>query len=214
MARVTSHPLMQDVTLEQGIRYTVDFINIVGYPEVYKNKLADVQIDDFRGLLPCDVVQVVQVMNPDHEALKQMTDNFDSYMRSIPAYKIQGRCIFTTFQEGLVKVAYKAMYLDDEGFPMIPDMPLFQKALELYIKSNVFTVKFDLGKINQNVLQHTEQEYCWTVAQLQSQMNTPNIAEMENITNMFNQLIPSQHEYRDGFVHLGDHINLPNKRRF
>lgn len=44
-------------------------------------------------------------------------------------------------------------------------------------------------------------------------MSTPNIAEMENITNMFNQLIPSTHEYRDGFVHLGDHINLPNGRR-
>ena len=151
-------------------------------------------------------------MDTDHEALKQMTDNFDSWMESIPAYKVQGRCIFTTFNEGIIKVAYKAMYLDDEGFPMIPDMPLFQKALELYIKSNVFTIKFDLGKINQNILQHTEQEYCWTVAQLQSQMNMPNIAEMENITNMFSQLIPGTHEYRNGFVHIGDHINLPNRR--
>lgn len=106
------------------------------------------------------------------------------------------------------------MYLDDEGFPMIPDMPLFQKALELYIKTECLTVLFDMDKISGNVLQHTEQEYCWTVAQLQSQMNTPNIAEMENITNMFNQLIPSTHEYMNGFVHLGDHINLPNKRRY
>lgn len=56
MARVTGHPLMQDVTLEQGIRYTVDFINIVGYPEIYKNKLADVEIHEHRGLLPCDLV--------------------------------------------------------------------------------------------------------------------------------------------------------------
>lgn len=213
MARVTSHPLMQDVTLEQGIRYTVDFINIVGYPEIYKNKLADVEIKEHRGLLPCDLVQLVQVMDEYHEALKEMTDNFNQYRESIPAYKVQGRCIFTTFNEGIVKVAYRAMYTDDEGFPMIPDMPLFQKALELYIKSNVFSIKFDLGKINQNVLQHTEQEYCWAVSQLTTQMNTPSIAEMENITNMFNQLIPGTHEYRDGFVHLGDHINLPNRRR-
>lgn len=148
MARVTGHPLMQDVTLEQGIRYTVDFINIVGYPEIYKNKLADVEIQDHRGLLPCDLIQLVQVMDSCHEALKQMTDNFSQYKESIPAYKVQGRCIFTTFKDGTVKVAYKAMYLDDDGFPMIPDMPLFQKALELYIKSNVFAIKFDLGKIN------------------------------------------------------------------
>lgn len=151
-------------------------------------------------------------MDESHEALKQVTDNFNQYRESIPAYKVQGRCIFTTFKEGTVKVAYRAMYVDDEGFPMIPDMPLFQKALELYIKSNVFAIKFDLGKINQNVLQHTEREYCWAVSQLTTQMNTPNVAEMENITNMFNQLIPSTHEYKDGFVHLGDHINLPNRR--
>lgn len=56
MARITSHPLLKDVTLEQGIRYTVDFIDIVGYPEIYKNKLADVSIYNYRGLLPCDLV--------------------------------------------------------------------------------------------------------------------------------------------------------------
>lgn len=104
------------------------------------------------------------------------------------------------------------MYLDENGFPMIPDVPLFQKALELYIKQNVFSMLFDLQKVSQAVLQHTEQEYCWTVGQLQSQMTSPNIAEMENITNIFNQLIPSTHEYRNGFVHLGDHVNLPNRK--
>ena len=60
------------------------------------------------------------------------------------------------------------MFLDENGFPMIPDMPLFQKALELYIKTEWFTVLFDMDKINGSVLQHTEQDYCWTVAQLQS----------------------------------------------
>lgn len=91
-------------------------------------------------------------MYPGHEVIKQMTDNFDSWRDSIPAYKVQGRCIFTTFSDGTVKVAYRAMYLDDDGFPMIPDMPLFQKALELYIKTECFTVLFDMDKISGNVL--------------------------------------------------------------
>ena len=55
MARVTGHPLMKELSLEQGIRYTIDFINIVGYPEIFKNKLTDVKIEDYRGLLPCDL---------------------------------------------------------------------------------------------------------------------------------------------------------------
>ena len=212
MARVLSHPLLQDVSLEQGIRYTVDFINIVGYPEIYKNKLADVKIENHRGLLPCDLVQVVQVMDSCQHAMKQMTDNFDQYEQSIPAYKIQGTCIFTTFSDGIVKVAYRAMYLDDDGFPMIPDLPLFNRALELYIKDQAFTVLFDLGKVSQAVLQNTKRDYCWAVAQLESRMAMPSLAEMENIKNMFTQLIPNEHEYRDGFVHLGDYAVLPNIR--
>ena len=212
MARITQHPLMRDVTLEQVIRYTIDFIDIVGYPQIYRNRLADVHIEDYRGVLPCDMVSVVQIMDKNGEALKQNTCNFDMYQAQIPVYRIQGRCIFTSFQEGDIKVAYRAVYVDDNGFPMIPDVPLFQKALELYIKAQVFTYKFDTGDVSHAVLQHTEQDYCWTVGQLQSKMTTPNIAEMENITNMFNQLVPSTHEYRNGFMNLGDHVDLPNKR--
>ena len=208
MARVLSHPLLQDVTMEQGIRYTLDFINIVGFPNIYNNKLADVEIENHRGLLPCDLIQVVQVMDGNKECMKQMTDNFDQYRYSINAYKIQGQYIYTTFKDGIVKIAYRALYLDEDGYPMIPDTPIFLKALELYIKKNVFTVLFDMQKISQAVLQHTEQDYDWAVGQLSSEMTLPNEAEMENLTNMLNQLIPGQHEYRNGFLHLGDHINL------
>ena len=174
--------------------------------------LVDVEIHQNRGVLPCDLLKTVQVMGPNHESLKKMTDNFDSYMESIPAYKIQGKCIFTTFSEGIVKIAYRAMYLDDNGFPMIPDMPLFIKALKLYIKQEVFGEKFEDGDISGDVYKKVEQDYCWAVSQLTSQMTLPDVAEMENMTNMLNQLVPSMHEYRKGFLHLGDHVNLPNKR--
>lgn len=212
MARILEHPLLQDTTIEQCIRYTVDFINIVGFHSIYKNKLANVEIKNHRGVLPCDLIQLVQVMNcKDNEAMKQMTSNFDIYKDYMPAYKVQGKCIFTTFEEGTIKVAYRAMFIDDDGFPMIPDLPIFQKALELYIKCQEFTILFDQQKIPQNVLQHTEQEYAWAVGQLNSDMNTPNIAEMENITNILHQLIPNEHEYKDGFAHIGDSLSLPNK---
>ena len=46
------------------------------------------------------------------------------------------------------------------------------------------------------------------MAQLNSEMALPNYAEMENITNMINQLIPSVHEYSRAFNTLGDHTVL------
>lgn len=214
MVEILDHPLLQDVTIEQAVRYTLQFMNKVGYPQMYENKLADVEIEDHRGMLPCDCISIVQVMDGcSRETLKLMTDVFDSYAESIPAYKIQGRCIFTTFHDGKIKVAYRAIKTDKMGFPMIPDSPLFIEALGLYIKVKVFTYKFDEGKVPQGVLQNAKQDYAWAVGQLNSEMTLPNYDEMEIMTNMFNQLIPSVHLASDGFLHLGDHMNLPNRRR-
>jgi len=41
-------------------------------------------------------------------------------------------------------------------------------------------------------------------------MALPDYAEMENITNMINQLIPSVYEYSRAFNTLGDHTHLDN----
>lgn len=91
---------------------------------------------------------------------------------------------------------------------MIPDTPVFLNALELYIKWRVFIMLFDQQKITPQILQYTEKDYSSAVAQLNSEMALPNYAEMENITNMINQLIPSVHEYSRAFNTLGDHTVL------
>jgi hypothetical protein len=46
---------------------------------------------------------------------------------------------------------------------MIPDDSSFIRALELYIKKQVFTVLFDMGKIQQPVYNNVCQEYSFAV---------------------------------------------------
>lgn len=213
MAGLLDHPMLQDVTFEQCVRYALEFINKIGFPDIYQNKITDITIHEHRGMLPCDCVQVVQVMDNNGECLKHMTDNFYQYDRQIPSYKVQGRILFTTKSNCTVKVAYRSIPVDSDNFPMVPDIPLFLNALELYIKKKIFTIKFDMQEIPNGVLRQTQQDYAWAVAQLQSELNIPDVDEMANITYMLNQWIPSRHEFRKGFVNLGDHMHLPNERR-
>ena len=49
-------------------------------------------------------------------------------------YKIQGRVIYTSIKEGTIEIAYRAIAVDDEGYPLVPDKSSFSRALELYIK--------------------------------------------------------------------------------
>ena len=87
---------------------------------------------------------------------------------------------------------------------MIPDNPIFLKALELYIKKERFTVLFDLGKININILQNTQQKYAFKVGQCISEFTIPSTSEMESITRMFTTLVANTTHFDSGFKHLGN----------
>ena len=74
---LTEHPLLRDLTLEQVVRHTVRFIALHGYPKLYQDKVADVEIEDFRGVLPCDLISIVQVKDlKTGVCLRSMTDRF------------------------------------------------------------------------------------------------------------------------------------------
>ena len=71
------HPLLDDLTLEQVVRHTIRFIGLHGLNKFYEDKIADVEIKDFRGVLPCDLVKIIQVKDlRNHRCLRSMTDNF------------------------------------------------------------------------------------------------------------------------------------------
>ena len=120
------------------------------------------------------------------------------------AFKTQGRVIYTSFPKGMVEVAYKAMPVDENGYPMIVDNENFLAALEAYIKKQVFTVKFDLGKVSAGVLQNAQTDYAWLAGELNAEFTIPSMSEMESITRMLNTMIPQVRHFDRGFNHLGD----------
>lgn len=211
LSRILRHPLLQDCNLEQAIQYTLDFIGIFGMPDFYEDKEVDVEIEDYRGLLPCDMVEINMVKDKKRGIpLRSMTSVFNPggrhyhHLKHEPQFKTQGRVIFTTFKCGEVHISYKSIHVDDEGLPMVIDNPKFLKALELYIKCQVFSILFDLGKITPQVLQHTEQEYAWAAGQLEGEFKTLSISETETVTNILNQLIVRNNEFMKNFEELGN----------
>ena len=58
LSRTLRHPLLQDVTLEQAIQYTTDFIGVFGMPKLYQDKEEVLHIEEFRCTLPCDLISI------------------------------------------------------------------------------------------------------------------------------------------------------------
>ena len=96
-------------------------------------------------------------------------------------------------------MAYRAIKVDDDGFPLIPDNGTFARALELYIQKRYFTILFNNSKLPLNVLQNTQQEYAFYVGQAQSSLIRPTLDQMESIKNMWNTLIPKMHQHANSF---------------
>lgn len=201
------HPLLSDLTLEQVISYVVSFIGIFGMPKLYQDKEEIVYIENYRGALPCDLISINQVKDCNTGiCLRSMTDNFmprNNDDREL-SFKTQGQILFVSFKTGEVLVSYKAIPVDEDGLPLLIDNPIFLKALESYIKREVFTILFDMGKIAPAVLQNTQQSYAWLAGQLQSEFTIPSQSEMESIRNSWCTLIQRTNEFSKGFSSLGN----------
>lgn len=180
-------------------------------PPIFAEKTAELEIKDYRAALPCDFHEMIQVRT-NHEkcghyvggVFRYSTDSFhmseQKHEQPDLTYKIQGKAIYTSIKEGAIEIAYRAIPVDDEGYPLVPDKSPFTRALELYIKKQCFTILFDLGKINQAVYANVQQDYAWAVGQAQSDLIRPSIDEMQSITNAFNTLLPRVNEHSKGFV--------------
>ena len=209
------NPLLQDLTLERVVNYTVDFIRKVGMPKVYIEKAANLEIKEYRALLPCDFHKMIQVRvfrEGYSQVFRSSTDSFhlskDKGDSHDLTYKLQGQAIYTSMKNGTIEIVYQAIPVDCDGYPMILDNSSFREALELYITKKRYKVLFDTGKIRGDVYSSTCQDYAFAVGQAQTSLIMPTIDEMESITNSWNTLIPRVREHSFGFINNGSKEEL------
>lgn len=82
------HPLLRDVDLDQAVRHTLRFIALHGYPQLYEDKLADIEIHNFRGELPCDLISIQQVREKcSGICLRGMTKSFNPGLKEPPQHR-------------------------------------------------------------------------------------------------------------------------------
>ena len=209
------NPLLQDLSLERVVQYTIDFIRKVGMPKIYIEKTEKLDIENYRASLPNDLHRVIQIRMYDNgysQTFRYSTDSFHMTEDKVEShdltYKLQGQVIYTSIKEGTIEVAYEAIPVDCDGYPQIPDNSSFRDALELYITKRRYKILFDTGKIKGDVYSTTCQDYAFAVGQAQTSLIMPTIDEMESITNMWNTLLPRVNEHRTGFINNGSKENI------
>lgn len=202
--KLLRNPLLSDLTLESVIDYTVDFFRIVGVPRMFINKIATITIQEHRGLLPCDIVEVNQVRYKGI-CMRESTSSF--YLQDFSSidntFIIQGNYIYTSIHEGEVEISYRAIATDSEGYPLLPDNSKFTRALSSYIKCEYYNILFDQGKIPQQVYSNAQQQYAFNVGACETEFLKLDLNKAESFFNSFRTLISRERSFYEGFENDG-----------
>lgn len=211
---------MQDITIETVVDYAIDFMRIIGTPQMFEEKVELIPVENYRAQLPCDYYQMKQIRLFDFEGnvvgtFRYTTDTFHlSEFKpdySDLTYKIQGSIIYTSIQAGVIEVVYQAISTDEVGYPLIPNNSSFTRALEAYIKKQHFTILFDMSKISQQSFTQALQDYAWAVGDAQTEFNRMSLDKAESFYNSWRTLIIRPSEHRSGFLHDGTQEKLKLK---
>ena len=132
-----------------------------------------------------------------------------------PEYFIKPGWIVTNQKHGYIKLAYKAIAVDERGYPLIPDLTSYQEAIYWYVVMKLTFPKFMSGKLGgsnnskyaakyaRDTYFYTQQQWNFYRNQAYAEAMMPTADDMQNIKNDWNKLIPDW----DGDDTFFKHIN-------
>lgn len=126
-------------------------------------------------------------------------------------YDIKPGYLVSNVPEGFVKLSYHAIYTDDEGMPMIPDLNSYFEAIYWYVAMKLYYPKYLSGDIPQHVYYDMKRSYNFYRKQAYAESLLPNQDELTDIKHTWNTLVPEVDEDLTFFSTTGDRQLMYNQ---
>ena len=125
-------------------------------------------------------------------------------------YDLKPGYIISNVPDGYIKLSYHAIYTDEEGMPMIPDIQSYFEAIYWYVAMKLYYPKYLKGDVPQHVYYDMKRSYNFYRKQAYAEAMMPNQDEMTNIKNTWHTLVPEIDEESTFFSQLGDKNTVYN----
>ena len=218
--RLMRNPLMKDLNYEFIVDNAIQVLRILEAPSIFVTRREALNVEGYRALKPVDMVKVEGVVRTDVDgeiislqSSEYISQEFIGIGGKAPArtdstYSLNSKYINLNFEKGSIEIIYKAIATDDECYPLVLDNETLLRCVESYIKYKWFDILNDMEMVSDRKLNKAEVDYCFNVAQADSNLKLPSADEMETLTNSIVQLIPSRTEFSRRFEFLGHQENL------
>lgn len=213
-----NHAIEEHIDTVWILEHIGDCIDLLGCGLAYINKVTGhdaltptIKIVDFKGTLPCDLYSIIQVREYcTKEILRMSTDSFhygnkvSGFTTGVDStYKIQNDEIEVNFATGEIEMSYRAVALDEKGYPLIPDNIKVILACEMYVVERIMYKLYIRNDIDIQKYTLAKQERDWYMGAATMTLDIPDIDMMESIKNSWMRLIPHVNDHSQGFLNGG-----------
>lgn len=122
-----------------------------------------------------------------------------------------GGWIKTNQETGYLMMAYQAIPLDIDGYPLVPDDPSFLDALYWYINMKLMYPEWVAGRVRDAVYYDARRSWNYYCKQAYGNAMMPAADQLESFKNSWLRLVPEIREHSDFFSTLGQEQVIYNK---
>ena len=218
--KVMNHPLAAELSYDLAAEYAIEGIKLIGAPLSLVNRVSlPIKIENYKGGIPLDVVEVKGVKVLDDSDLEKANSSAMTYASDLfhsdlscnkskscsteLTYIIEQGIIKTSFDEGYVQIAYKALPIDEDGFPLIPDNQKAALAIEYYILFRYLGPLYDVGKVTDKAWNRIETAKCWYMPSANSDMKLQSYDHIEGVMNTINRILINSNSQKNFFKEAG-----------
>lgn len=217
------NPWMDGLNFYDACDYLDEVFGLIGAPGTYIDRVTGdslirphVKIQDYAGELPVDFIELKAggVREVDNDIVyRRSSDSFvkspastgerDQRKISDRTYYIEDGYIYTNQDDVTLQLAYRAVPVDERGFPMLPDTPKFIEAVKWYITEREAWKKWSVGKLADKVWNEIAQNSIFYQGAAASESKMPDPERMETFKNMYVRLYPRVDFHQSSFKFAG-----------
>lgn len=128
-------------------------------------------------------------------------------------YVIHDGWIKTNIDSGYLTIAYQAIPVDTDGYPLVPDDPGFIEALYWYMAMKILYPMWRDGRVRDAVYYDAKSSWNFYCKQAYGNAMMPNLDQLRSIKNSWLRLIPDIHEGDNFYATLGQQEIVYNHNR-
>jgi len=198
----------EDISFSTLVEQAADALLFIGSYDLSEDKVETLTICDYRATLPCDIIYINQVKTETGIAMKYSSDSFhllnptspDLFNKSQYVYTINVDQIFTSFKDGVIHINYKALPVDKDGYPLIPEEVRTRNAVKYHLMWTIAQRLFYKGKLAEAIYRDIEQNRNWYITSATAKAKMLTVDQMESLSNQFSRLIQDSHLHADFFA--------------